>query len=401
MAAVRQRDRGRMDADIDARNVRRIEAGLAPKREAGVDHGVQHDAARPRLVVVGKHLVAPAELVETAHPALPVSANSARNPFGFSMKFAPQVKPACASNPARRPHCAAWPGTIALVIAACIARLPAACPDAIPIAHTTPLAGRLSARATAAAAPTPPVRPVRYQPTLHFAGATASALLSRLSISKPSRSAIWKSRPDIGRVSASASSAVATGPVGCRMVSAWVSSKPCTLELVQLSSDAVSMSVRWRRPITVACAAPATGNSALSAIAMLSCCEPPIAQPSQFRNERLTSWRTLPSISSQRVASTKSASPAAIEALGAAVGSDGMGHSAVEHDGRALQVGALLTHQEFDDVGHVLRHTQPAQAQGLGESLLDLIARDALLARHLVEQAIERAGLRDSPQRCS
>ena len=47
--------------------------------------------------------------------------------------------------------------------------------------------------------------------------------------------------------------------------SAWVSSKPCTLELVQLSSDASAYTVLRRRPITVDCGCPATGDSAVGA----------------------------------------------------------------------------------------------------------------------------------------
>ena len=75
-----------------------------------------------------------------------------------------------------------------------------------------------------------PVTPVMYQPPLAPVPGAMMVLLRRHSISMPIISAARNSSPVTGCVSATASSAEITGPVGCVMVARCVSSKACAAE---------------------------------------------------------------------------------------------------------------------------------------------------------------------------
>ena len=89
--------------------------------------------------------------------------------------------------------------------------------------------------------------------------------------------------------SASAMMAAAMGPAGCSTISAWVSSKACAPELMQLIMAAVSTSAFFFMPISVASGLPENSHSAVAAVRAITSCAPPRPQPIQFTKERVAS----------------------------------------------------------------------------------------------------------------
>src|SRR5436190_13895923 len=187
----------------------------------------------------------------------------------------------------------------------CSARIPDAPAAAMPAAMRAVSGSSRIRRAAAKAAPMPHVTPVCDQAISPLAGATEMALERRHTTSMPSMNAANASARVTGCVSATASTAPRTGPLGCTIASAWVSSNALVEHESVLMNAAVRASVRCERPMSVTCAPPAKGCSAAQALLTASWCEPPSAQPMMLTRLRIPSPRTFSGIASIFVSRTK------------------------------------------------------------------------------------------------
>ena len=126
----------------------------------------------------------------------------------------------------------------------CSARMPDAPAAAMPAAMRAVPRSSCIRRAAAKAAPMPHVTPVCDQAISPLAGATEMALERRHTASMPSMKAASASAPVTGCISATASTAAITGPLGCTIASAWVSSNALMEHESVLMKAAVRASVR-------------------------------------------------------------------------------------------------------------------------------------------------------------